>query len=178
VNLEPRDSTAAASRRAFDRTFTEARGARAEVVEDLLAIRVGGDPYAVRVLEIASLHADRRVVALPSRAPALLGLVGLRGTMAPVYDLRAVLGYAGGAAPRWLVLVRAPDLVGLAFDLFESHVRVTAASIARTSDGGARSQFASGAVRVAETIRPVLHIAALVEAITRQAALDQPPKEH
>jgi chemotaxis signal transduction protein len=172
------ESSAAASRFAFDRSFAETRGTQAEVMEDLLAIRVGGDPYAVRALEIASLHVDRRVIALPSRAPTLLGLVGLRGAMAPVYDLRAVLGYPGGAAPRWLVLVRTPDLVGLAFDLFESHVRATAASIARADDGGARSPFASSVVCTAEGVRPLLHTPSLIEAITKQPVLDNPAKEY
>jgi chemotaxis signal transduction protein len=175
---ESPETTAAASRSAFDRSFAETRGTQAEAMEDLLAIRVGGDPYAVRVLEIASLHVDRRVIALPSRAPTLLGLVGLRGAMAPVYDLRTVLGYPAGPVPRWLLLVRTPDLVGLAFDLFESHVRATAASIARAGDGTARSQFANSVVCLADGVRPLLHTPSLIEAITKQSVLDNPAKEY
>jgi len=33
--------------------------------------------------------------------PELLGIMGFRGAMVPVYDLRALCGYAAGAAPRW-----------------------------------------------------------------------------
>ena len=49
-------------RRAFDRSFAEAPGGapEADALESLLAIRVGGDPYALRLSEIAGLFADCR----------------------------------------------------------------------------------------------------------------------
>ncbi|MGH8471139.1 MAG: chemotaxis protein CheW [Gammaproteobacteria bacterium] len=149
-----------------------------DTLENLLAIRVGDDPYAVRLAEIASLHADRKVVPLPSRTPELLGLAGFRGAMAPVYDLRTLLGYARRSAPRWLLLVRTPDLVGLAFDLFEAHMRTPAENISSTENGGASSLHVRGVVRTADGVRPLIHTASLIEAITRRARPDKPPKEH
>jgi chemotaxis signal transduction protein len=177
MSLEPIGSTATTLRRAFDRSFAEARGEEAEALQNLLAIRIGGDPYAVRLSEIASLHADRKVVSVPTRTPDLVGLVGLRGLMAPVYDLRTLLGYAGGAAPRWLLFVRTPDLVGFAFDLFEAHLRAGAQEMSSTNDGDAASPYVRGVIRTADGIRSLIHIASLKEAITRRADSDRPPKE-
>lgn len=173
--------TAAALRRAFDLSFAQAREADGEAMESLLAIRVSGDPYAVRLSDIASLHADRKVVPLPSPASELLGLVSFRGTMAPVYDLRTLLGHEDGPArpaPRWLLLVRTPDVVGLAFDLFEAHIRATARNISSTEDGGSASEYVRGVVRTADGVRPLIHTASLIEAITRRSRSDRPPKEH
>jgi chemotaxis signal transduction protein len=178
MSMEPIGSRAATLGRAFDRSFAKARGEEAEALQNLLAIRIGGDPYAVRLLEIASLHADRKVVPVPTRTPDLLGLVGLRGVMAPVYDLRTLLGYAGGPAARWLLFVRTPDLVGFAFDLFEAHLRAEAQEISSSNDGDATSQYVRGVVRTAEGVRPLVQIASLKEAITRRADSDKPPKEH
>lgn len=177
MNLE-RIGTAAALRHAFDQSFAEVRGTEAETLQSLLAIRIGGDPYAVRLWEVASLHTDRKVVPLPSRDPDLLGLVGFRGAMAPVYDLRTLFGYPGGPAARWLLVVRTPNLVGLAFDRFEAHIRATAENISSTEDGEEASPYVRGVVRTADGVRPLIHIASLIEAIARRAQPDKPPKEH
>jgi hypothetical protein len=49
---------AAALRHAFDRSFAEPLRLGTEVVEDLLAIRIGTTAYAVRLAEVAGLFAD------------------------------------------------------------------------------------------------------------------------
>jgi chemotaxis signal transduction protein len=87
---------------------------------ELLVIRVGNDRHAIRIEEIAGLHADRRTTRVPGPLPELLGVTGLRGAIIPVYDLRLLLGYPAGPPPRWMVVARAAA-VGLAFDQLEGH---------------------------------------------------------
>jgi chemotaxis signal transduction protein len=176
VSRNPVLMSADALRHTFDRTFADARGEKAEGTEDFLAIRVGVDPYAVRLAEIASVHADRRVVPVPSRARSLLGLVALRGLLAPVYDLRVLLGYAGGGPPRWLLLLRTEDPVVFAADVFERHVRARSDEIS-PEDRGPESPNICGVLRTADAVRPLIHIASLLEAITRQADVERPPEE-
>lgn len=170
--------TAAALRLAFDQSFATAREARTETPVNLLALRVGGDPYAIRLSEVASLHADRIVVPVPSANPALLGLVGFRGSMAPVFDLRTLLGYPGAASARWLLLLRAAEPVGFAFDLFESHLLLSAESISSVEVSAGSSPFIRGLVRAADgVVRPLIHSASLIEAVTRQAPPGKALKE-
>jgi chemotaxis signal transduction protein len=171
---EPESSAAAALRRQFDRSFSETRRAGAGAEENLLALRIGGDPYAARLSEIASLHADKKLVPLPSPMPDLLGLVSLRGALAPAYDLRTLLGYPRGPPPRFLIFVRTPEPVAFALDLFEVHLRLRLADISLAETGTA-SRFTCGLVRTAEGARPLLHIASLVEAITHR--IGSPPRE-
>ena len=61
--------------------------------EDFLAIRVGADPYTFRLSEIAGLHVGVKIVPVPSPAVQLLGMVAIRGMLAPIYDLAALLHY-------------------------------------------------------------------------------------
>ncbi len=169
-------TSAAELREEFDRSFAAAPVVARVVFDGFLAIRVGGDPYAVRLSDIASLHHDRKVVPIQSAVPELLGLAAFRGIMAPVYDLRALLGYAGGPAPRWLLLSGAPP-VGLAFDLCEAHLRVARENVSGTETEGSIRRHLDGAVHGAEATRPIIRIASVLEAIARRAPQGGPRKE-
>ncbi len=156
--------SAATLRRAFDRSFGLPPPAAHAAFEDFLAIRMGGAAYAVRLSEIAGLHSGRTVVPIPRTAPELLGIVGLRGTVVPVFDLRGLLGCPEGAHPRWLMLARAPQPVALAFEQFDGHVRIAGAPVPALTT----SRHISGAVLVAGVPRPIIDMASLLEAIAKR----------
>ncbi len=164
----PAAGSAAALRRLFDDSFAAAATARSARLEGLLAIRLGSDPYALRLSEIAGLHAGVKIVAVPSANAQLLGIVGLRGIMAPIYDLAALLRYPPAVNPRWMVLARMPQPLGFAFETFEAHVQVPEAALADDesgADGGAARRHASGTVRAAGALRPVIRMSSVVEMI-------------
>jgi purine-binding chemotaxis protein CheW len=117
-------SRAAELRSAFDAAFARAPEPPAPPELDLLLIRVGGQRYALRLTQVLSVHTERKLVSVPSPRPDLLGLVGLRGVIAPVYDLGRLLGHASSAEPRWLAHVRAATPLAVAFESFERHVRI------------------------------------------------------
>lgn len=156
-------------RRDFDRSFAEAPRGDVEGWEALVALRVGGDAYALRLSELAGLHHDRVVVPVFGVGTPLLGLSSLRGVLLPVYDLRALLGYpASDPAPRWLALARSPSPVALAFDVFESHLRVRPGEVSAAGDPSAR-RHTRGAIRVGEQTRPLLRVESLLAEIARLA---------
>jgi purine-binding chemotaxis protein CheW len=159
--------TAATLRRVFDQSFAVATASKTERLEDLIAVRVGADPYAIRLAEIAGLHVALKIVPVPSPAVQLLGVAGLRGSMAPIYDLAALLRYSPATNPRWIVLVRMPQPIGFAFDTFESHLQVPEADLAdrEGADGSRRetSQHLRGSLRAAGALRPIIHMASVVE---------------
>jgi len=90
-------------RQAFDRSFAEAPVTTSAPHDDFLAVRMGSDPLAIRVPEIAGLFARLRVMGLPGPVPELRGLVGVRNLMLPVYDLQALLGYPAAGASPWVI---------------------------------------------------------------------------
>lgn len=158
----PVNDTVLALRANFDAGFARAPQAAGAERAGMLAIRIGGQPYALRLAQIGGLHADRRIVALPSPAPALRGVTGFRGQVVPVYDLALLLGHARSAAPRWLVQVRCADPLALAFDHFEAHFTA------------APEQFIGATVQAAEGARPVIDLASLHEQLLRQSGLARP----
>jgi chemotaxis signal transduction protein len=157
--------TAAALRRLFDESFAAPAASLTESLESFLAVRVGSDPYAFRLSEIAGLHVGVKIVPVPSPAAQLLGIVGIRGMMAPIYDLAALLRYPPATNSRWLVFARGPKPVGFAFETFESH-SLSQASLASSNgeDAGAGGHMRR-TVRAAGTLRPIIHLASMLEMI-------------
>jgi chemotaxis signal transduction protein len=158
-------------REAFDRSFAEpARPAAAEC-EDLLTIRVGDDPYAVRLDAIAGVASDWSLTVLPGAPPRLLGVAAFRATVVPVYDLAALLGYHRSAGARWLVHLAGEPPVALAFDGVDGHVRLPRGSTAgvATPDPGDRRAYTTDLVPTPDGIRAVIDIPAVRAAIVAAA---------
>jgi purine-binding chemotaxis protein CheW len=157
-----------ALRREFDASFALEPTRRAEDVEDLLALRVGGDPHALSLVDVAELHVDKKIVPLPSSVPELLGMTAFRNVIAPVYDLGALLGYPHASGWRWLVLLRAHDPVGLAFQSFEGHVRVPRAEVLSNGSDSAAAKHVRGVIRWDGT-RPIVDVLSLLSAIKKES---------
>jgi len=142
--------------RAFDRTFAEPPRAAAGGLLALLAIRVGGDPLALRLTQVAGLYARRSIVPVPSALPELLGLVSLRAAIVPVYDLGALLGRTPQLDPRWIVLA-AQAAIALAFDELEGYWRLSADSVISaptvTAEAGTGLHEGTGPRRGTELVR-------------------------
>jgi purine-binding chemotaxis protein CheW len=171
-----KDDKAELLRRDFDQAFAApARRAQAGT-EALLAIRVAGEGFALRLSALAGLFADRRIVPLPGTAPELLGIAGLRGGLVAVYDLRALLGFPRGESPRWLALVRGGNLLGIAFDELDGSLQVDPHDVSPAT-GPAHRGMAREVVRTGGVLRPVLDVASIVETIRRPARHGVRPEE-
>jgi purine-binding chemotaxis protein CheW len=168
---------AAALRRDFDQTFAEPIGAQGLDDEELLAIRVGHDPFVIRLTEIAGLFADKHITRVPGPLSDLLGLAGFRGAVVPVYDLRLLLGCSNITRPRWSVLTAGTSCVGLAFDALDGHLRLPRGSLASDLAGPAANRPVREVARLGNVARPVIHIPSLVSSIVRRVRPDLPEKE-
>ena len=167
MSKAPRLSRQAASlRRAFDGAFAEPARPLLARTTDLLAIRLGGDPWAVPLAEVAGLYAGKRITPLPGGPPSLLGIAGFRGAVVAVYDLPALIGLAPLSAPRWL-LVAAGRRVAFAFAELEGHVRVEDSQLLPLGPDG--NAWARGFVRTEDQHRPLLHLPALLAGIAQRS---------
>lgn len=167
-NELPVSERAAELRRHFDRSFAEAPRMEVPRVEDLLALNVRGDPYAVRVSDIVALVADKTMTPLPGPLPELAGIVGFRGATVPVYDLGALLGYGERGALRWLVILAAVPL-GLAFDRFDGHLRVARDAIVEEQSSATRRRHVREVVRSGDMRYPIVDVGFLLRMVETRA---------
>jgi chemotaxis signal transduction protein len=172
VSTPERDlgQVASALRASFDASFAKAHAPEPPPELDLLEIRVADHGYALRLSQVLAVHAERKLVPVPGPRPELLGLTGVRGVVAPVYDLRLLLGYRVMTPPRFVAQVRAPAPFAVAFELFERHLRVAESDV--TLGGGAANgahPFAPGSVKSASGLLPLIDLLALFEDVTSKA---------
>jgi chemotaxis signal transduction protein len=155
-------STADDLRSRFDHEFALPIAAKATDELDLLAIRIDGDPHAIRLAEITGVFTDQPIAPAPSTAPSFIGLTGVRTSIVPVFDLAVLLGYPRATRPRWLVVA---EQLGFAFDTFEGHVRVPATAFARHTDV---KPHTIEVVRIGEQTRSVVQLATVVEVVAKK----------
>jgi purine-binding chemotaxis protein CheW len=153
-------------RLAFDRSFAEAVRRDATPTEDLLAFRVGSEPYALRLSEIAGLFADRQITRLPGGVDALLGFAGFRGAIVPVYDLHVLFGRPKIETPRWLALASAVS-VAFAFETFDGHLRVSRDAVVPQQADKQSQQLIREFVSTEALARPVVHLPSVLDAIQK-----------
>jgi purine-binding chemotaxis protein CheW len=152
---------------AFDVGFAHAPQIAEPGQIDVLAIGLGNAPYALRLAQVAGLYPRRALAPLPSAVPELLGLVSLRASIIPVYDLAGLLGRPAQRAPRWLVLAASAP-VALAFDTLDGYRRLAPAAIV-TGPREAGAELA----RVDEQLRPMVDLRVVLERIAARAAVAQ-----
>jgi chemotaxis signal transduction protein len=156
-------------RRSFDESFAKSHVLAASASVDLLVLRVERQLYAVRLSQIAGFQVAKKIVALPSPISELRGLIALRGTLIPVYDLGALLGHPSSRTPATLVLAKQAP-IAFALDAFDHHLRVERESIARSASA---VDFVREVVRTDEIARPILDLDAVVSAVKARTV-----KEH
>jgi chemotaxis signal transduction protein len=171
----PFSERAAMLRQAFDQGFAAAPTDTLVSTQAFLAIGVGGDNYALRLSDISELFADKKVVPLPSQSADLLGIASFRGELVAVYDLRILLGYPAGAPPRWLVLLAEDMPVGLAFDQLDGYFDLPPEAIASAKGTEPTRQHLTETVSAAGSIRPVISVTSMLDAIGRRAPPNSPP---
>jgi purine-binding chemotaxis protein CheW len=165
----PPADRAAALRTAFDSSFAEPHPGAAPPMENLLAIRLGLAPYALRLAEIAGLHSDRKVTPLPSAMPTLLGIAGFRGTILPVYDLARLVGSQPTVHPRFLAVAREAR-VAFAFDHLDGHERIAIDSIIQKPPGAGQWHHTQGRARLGGLMRPIVHLPSILAALRDELA--------
>jgi purine-binding chemotaxis protein CheW len=155
-------------RRAFDRSFMKPESTESSGADDYLSIHVGGDPYAMRLPQVAGLYCDTKVTPLPSAVPELRGLAGFRGAILPVYDLAALLLYPIATSPRWLAAA-AEAKVAFAFDEFDGHFRLMRSAAPGHVDPEAH-EYVREIVRVNGVIRRIVNLPSIVAAIRKRSS--------
>jgi chemotaxis signal transduction protein len=159
---------AGALRLAFDTSFAQEARRDATPMENLLGLRLGPEPYALRLSEIGGLFVDRKVTQVPGGVAGLLGIAGFRGAVIPVYDLHVLLGRIASETPRWLVVAKDAS-VALAFETFVGHLHVPRQAILPRDAGEHSSRLVREFASVGDRVQPVVHLPSVLDAIREQS---------
>ena len=185
MSRESMDSTegnkAAQLRHAFDGMFALPPSPATPENEDLLMIRVAGDPFAIRLGDIAEIVTDRSIVAVPAVTPDLLGLAGIHGGIVPVFGLSSILGYGPDpGSPCWMILCGAEEPIALAFSDFEGYLRLPASALHADENVRAPREQVKYVNQVASTpngARAVISMALIMATIRNRISQHRPTKE-
>jgi chemotaxis signal transduction protein len=159
-----RAGTAEELRRRFDDSFSAPSLSAGAEAAPLLALRIDDDLYALRLGEIRGFSAARKILPLPSATPSLLGLVGLRGVVVPVFSLRVLLGYGGGDEhPRWFVVCGEAEPIALAFADFDGYLQRATSEIRPA--GEAERTHVREVLRIDGALRAVIALESVKRAI-------------
>jgi purine-binding chemotaxis protein CheW len=172
---------AARLRQAFDHSFALPPSADSPEVQDLLTIRVAGDPYAIGLVDVTEIVTGRSVVAVPTVTPGLLGLAGIRGGIVPVFGLSSILGYGPDSGlPRWMILCGAAEPIALAFSDFEGYLRLPISALHAHENFSAtsgKSKYLNQVAHTSDGVRPVISIALILATIRNRISQHRPTKE-
>src|SRR5579862_1158178 len=127
--------------------------------------------------EIAGLSKSSAIVPVPCATPALLGIMGLRGALLPIFDLAELLGYARPErAARWVAVCGGSQPLGLAFAQFE-HCFQAGPSDLSSVDGAESRNHSHEVVRASGAVRHIVDIPSVVRVIRSVRAKGNLPLE-
>ncbi|MBI1947548.1 MAG: chemotaxis protein CheW [Deltaproteobacteria bacterium] len=166
---------AAALREAFDASFASPRVALTREVEDLLAIRVGGDGYALRLRDLVGVVARPTVAPVPTAAPGALGVAGVRGELVAVFSLSAFLGYGDEPdAATWLALCGGEPPIALCFPELEGFLRLPRAALHAEGPRPEARAFLTEVATTEAGARPVVALPRIVATIRDRGRRSRP----
>lgn len=124
---------------------------------EYLAFTVGKEEYAVDILSIKEIIRPVEVTWVPRLSGNILGIISLRGTVLPIFDLKKKLGLSDGAVGRQarIVVVSIGNTwMGLFVDGVTDVIRVRPSSIEPppATIGGGDAEYIKGVTRIKERL--------------------------
>lgn len=144
---------------AHDEVSTAAAGG----VRQFTSFRVGDEEYAIDIMAVREIKGWTETTALPNQPNYVLGVLNLRGTIVPIFDLRCRFGLGLTQATRSHVIIIAKvseRAIGLLVDAVSDILTVTPDQIRPVPelDRGATAEFMSGIISVGDSMVVILSL--------------------
>jgi purine-binding chemotaxis protein CheW len=100
--------------------------------QEFLCFRVAAEKYAVNILDIKEIIKPREVTEVPRVPPFVSGVLSLRGTIIPVFNMRTRLGHSGvteSGKERIIVVKKGEEFCGVQVDEVIQVVKIAAETI-------------------------------------------------
>ena len=135
----------------------------------------GGQSFSLDITHVREIRRWSTVTPLPHTPKEVLGVMNLRGSVIPIYDLSARFGLGATVEnPRNVVVVATIDsqTVGLLVEAVSEILSVSRSLIQEMPDVRSDPGRASitGIIRIEESMTRVIDLAAVIRTCARQAA--------
>jgi purine-binding chemotaxis protein CheW len=133
-----------------------------------LTFTLDGEEYAVDILRVQEIRGYSSVTSIPNSPAYVKGVMNLRGTVVPVFDMRLKFGMESRAYDRFTVIVVVnvgARVVGLIVDSVSDVLNIPADAIEPTPDLGAGvdTTIMQGIARTNDRLVTLLDIDAVVD---------------
>ncbi len=143
-------------------------------MNQFISFKIGGEEYAIDIMAVREIKGWTETTTLPNQAQHILGVMNLRGTIVPVFDLRCRFGMGLTEATRShvVIIVAVQDrIVGLLVDAVSDILTIDSSEIRPVPemDRGVATDFLSGIVSVNESMVVILSL----EELFSRAGMDK-----
>jgi purine-binding chemotaxis protein CheW len=132
---------------------------------ELVAFTVGAQVYGVEITTVREIRAWTGATRLPNTPDYVLGVINLRGTIIPIFDLRARFGSARTAPTKThvvVVLAVGEKWIGLLVDGVRDILSVARSGIRRVPEGtGSDAELLTGLVTHEDSMLGILDASAI-----------------
>lgn len=140
-----------------------------------LAFLLGAEEYGLELLKIQEIRGYTAVTPIPHAPPYMKGVMNLRGTVIPVFDLRSKFGMPETEYSKFTVIIVAAvagKIVGLVVDAVSDVLNIAASDLRAAPDMNGAAQFIDGIANVSGRLAVLLNIEKLLagDALTVSAA--------
>lgn len=147
----------------------------AALQEELVAFRVGDQDYCMDIRAVREIRGWTPATALPHSPDYVRGVINLRGTVLPIVDLSARLGYQSAeASARHVIIVvqTRSQIVGLLVDAVSDILTVTRDLLQPTPDVASElaKQFVRGVIAMQGRMIRYIELDRILPAVEVEAA--------
>jgi purine-binding chemotaxis protein CheW len=152
----------------------------ASVAGQFTSFRIGNEEYAIDIMSVREIKGWTETTVLPNQPKFVLGVLNLRGTIVPIFDLRCRFGLGlTKATPTHVIIIATlhERTIGLLVDAVSDILTVMPDQIRPVPeiDRGASAEFMSGIINVNDSMVVILSLEKLfgrnaVSAVEEMAA--------
>jgi purine-binding chemotaxis protein CheW len=132
-------------------------------MKQYISFKIGGEEYAIDIMAVREIKGWTETTSLPNQAQHILGVMNLRGTIVPVFDMRCRFGMGLTEATRShvVIIVAVLDrIVGLLVDAVSDILTIDSSEIRPVPEmnRGIATDFLSGIVSINEQMVVILSL--------------------
>jgi purine-binding chemotaxis protein CheW len=145
--------------------------------KQFISFKTGNEEYAIDIMAVREIRGWSQTTALPHQSPDIFGVMNLRGTIVPVFDMRRCFGMGAtdvSISHVVIVVAVADRLAGLLVDAVSDILTIDTGEVRPVpeTNAGASAAYLAGIVTIKDAMVVILSLDKLFSGIGTGAALN------